>query len=212
MKCSQVAESFSLKADGFLEAKKYTEALENYNQCLRFAEDKSQVLSDAYAGRAKVYCEAQQLEKCIDNIQCAIDTCVRDEKREEFQKLREHCENLRNVASAGGDNDPWSFFKLTRPAHQKIPFIADCLEVRENDLYGRYIMTTSDLKTGDIVVVEEPFYKVLDLNQRHTRCAVCLRQNMLNLSPCLKCPNGESVNDFQWSYQKCFLLSLFRLV
>lgn len=196
MKCNQVAETFSLKAGEFMVEKRYTEALENYNQCLRFAEGKSAVLSEAYAGRAKVYCEVQQLEKCNENIQSAIDTCECDEKREEFHKLREHCENLRNVASASGDTDARSFFKLTRPAHEKIPFIASCLEVRENDLYGRYIMTTSDLKTGDVVVVEEPFYKVLDLNQRHTRCAVCLRQNMLNLSPCLKCSKGESVNDF----------------
>lgn len=191
MKSDQLAEGFRLKADELRLASKHTEALENYNQCLRYAASKSQVLSDAFAGRAKVYFEAKQMEKCLDNIQSAIDACVCDETCEAFKTFQSKCrENQKIIASDKCDASP--FFKLSLPAHKKIPFIAECLEVRENEVYGRYIMTNKDLKPGDIVVLEEPFYKILDPKERHTRCSVCLQQNQLNLFPCAKCSDGES--------------------
>lgn len=193
MKSNRKAETFISKAQECLTSKNYTEALENYNQSLRFAVSKTKALSDAYSGRSKVYYEAQQFEKCLDDIQCAIDASVCEEKSKTFKSLHDKCnERLSVIASDSDDNGKWDFFKLTQPAHEKIPFIADCLEVRENEVYGRYIATTRDLKPGDIVVVEEPFYKVLHTENRHTRCAICLRQNMLNLFPCVKCSNGES--------------------
>lgn len=190
MKSNQLAEGFILKADELRLAGKFQEALESYNQCLRYAASKSQVLSDAFAGRAKVYLEARQLEKCLDNIQSAIDACICDDTRDAFKTFQSKCsENLKVIAS--DESEATSFFKLSLPAHKKIPFIAECLEVRENEIYGRYIMTNKDLAPGDIVVLEEPFYKILNPEERHTRCAVCLKQNQLNLFPCAKCSDGE---------------------
>lgn len=193
MKSNQLAEGFFLKAEELRTAQNYKEALESYNQCLRYAASKSQKLSDAFAGRAKVYLESRQLEKCLDNIQSAIDACICDDTRGEFKTFQSKCcENLKVIAS--DESEASSFFKLSLPAHKKIPFIAECLEVRENEVYGRFIMTNKDLLPGDIVVLEEPFYKILDPNERHTRCAVCLKQNDLNLFPCAKCSDGEFAN------------------
>lgn len=189
MKNNQSAEKFALIAGELLSAGKYTEALENFNQCLRYAESKSQVLSDAYAGRASAFFKSEQLENCLENIQCAIDTSVCDEKCKSLKAFQVTClKEKKNISSEKSDDQ---FIKLSLPAHKKIPFIAECLEVRENDVYGRYIMTTRDLNPGDVVVLEEPFYKVLSAEKRHLRCAICLRQNRLNLFPCAKCPTGE---------------------
>ena len=196
MKCDQLAEPFSLKAGDCFSSKKYTEALENYNHCLRFAENKSQVMTDAFVGRSKVYYEVKQFEKCLENIQMAIDMCDKEEKCKSLKSMQDECrEKFNNITSDNSDNDTWSFIKLSQPAHKKVPFIAECLEVRENEIYGRYIMTNKNLNPGDMVVVEEPFYKILDPKMRHTRCAICLQRNMMNLFPCAKC-DGESVNDF----------------
>lgn len=193
MKSNQLAEGFFLKADELRLDGKYKEALESYNQCLRYAASKSQKLSDAFAGRAKVYFESRQFEKCLDNIQRAIDACICDDTRGAFETFQSKCrENQKVIAS--DESEASSFFKLSLPAHEKIPFIAECLEVRENEIYGRYIMTNKDLLPGDIVVLEEPFYKILDPNERHIRCAVCLKQNDLNLFPCAVCSDGENSN------------------
>lgn len=189
MKSNQLAESFILVAEKCLAAKNFPEALENYNHCLRFAVSKSQVASDAFAGRSKVYHETKQFQQSLTNVQSAIDACQSLEKSKSLQAFHETVKKIASDCAA--DNVERSFFSLTQPKHGKIPFIADCLEVRENDIYGRYIVTQRDLLPGDIVVVEEPFYKVLDPQKRHTRCAICLQQNMMNLFPCGKCSDGE---------------------
>lgn len=217
MKNNQIAESFLQKADEFLSGRKFAEAIENYNHSLRFAPNKSRALSEAFAGRAKVFFENQQFVKCLDSIAFAIDVSVCDEMCKPYKALRDRClERFADDASASGDNKP-NFIALAQPVHKRIPFIADCLEVRENDVYGRYIATTKDLNVGDVVVLEEPFYKILDPTQRHARCAICLQQNMLNLFPCVKCSDGESVDDIAYQQQEkvfrsfVFLLSRSRV-
>lgn len=37
--------------------------------------------------------------------------------------------------------DPWSIFKLSYPANEDIPFIVNCLELREDKKFGRNIVT-----------------------------------------------------------------------
>lgn len=191
MKTNQVAEGFLVKAFECATAKKYTEALNNFNRCLLFAVTKSQVFSDAFAGRAKVYYEVNQHQLCSENYQKAIDACVCEEKCKLYKKLQQECDEISQKFSSEADEIPKNFFKLSQPPHKKIPFIAESLEVRENNIYGRYIATTMDLAPGDIVVFEEPFYKVLDPEFRYARCSVCLQQNNLNLFPCAKCCDGE---------------------
>jgi hypothetical protein len=213
MKCNKVAENFGAKADECLSMKKFAEALENYNQCLRFAENKTKALSDAFAGRAKVYFELKLFEASLENIQSAIDMCATEEKCKIYKNFQETCrETQSSIASESDENNIWNFFKLSQPTHKRIPFIAQCLEVRKNDVFGRYIATTCNLNPGDIVVVEEPFYKVLDPMKRHARCAICLKQNMLNLIPCNKCSNGESVVYFVFLMKETKILIFFSRV
>jgi SET and MYND domain-containing protein 4 len=190
MKNNEVAEGFLDKASDFFTAKQYKEALVSFNQCLRFAANDSQVSAQAFAGRAKVYFEVNQFEMCSDNIQRAISGCVLEEKCKSYKKLQKECdESLENIFLSSKDIK--SFFKLSQPVNKKIPFVSECLEVLEDDVYGRFIATNKDLKPGDVVVLEEPFYKVLDPQLRNARCAICLQQNMLNLIPCTKCSDGE---------------------
>lgn len=192
MKSEDKAKDFIVKADECYAAGCYQEALENFNRCLLFAPSNSKFLSAAFEGRAVVYYEVKQFKKSLANIQCAIheSVCTLDTKR--FKELQEKCcKSLSTGSCSKNILATESFFTLSHPKHEKIPYIADCLHVLENSLYGRYIVTTKDLNTGDIVIVEEPFYKVLDKKMRHARCAICLRQNMLNLFPCSICSDGE---------------------
>lgn len=198
MKNNQIAESFLVKAHESFKNAKNREALENFNQTLRFAATKSELIADAFFGRAKVYCQMKQYQKCIDNVQNAIQFAINDEKLKTYKILQDEIQ-LEISSSTEEDskvrqqqeNENNEFFSLSHDAHKKIPFIAECLDVKENDIYGRYIMTNKDLKPGDIVVVEEPFYKVTDMKIRHTRCSVCLKQNLLDLLPCSKCSTGK---------------------
>lgn len=187
MKNKKKSEVFLVEASECFLSKMYMEALGKYNQCLRFAPNSSQLMSDAYAGRAKTFFALKHFKLCNENVQIAISASGCEKKCKSYKELQQDCdETLKNISS---ENEEYNF-QLSRTAHKNIPFIIESLEVRENDLYGRYISTSKDLDAGEVVVFEEPFYKVLHPELRHKRCAVCLQQNKMNLSPCAKC-DGE---------------------
>lgn len=84
-----------------------------------------------------------------------------------------------------------TFFKLSYKPNSKLPQLADCLELRENEEFGRHIVTTRDLKAGDIVGLSEPFFKVFDWRALHFRCSHCFKENFMRLKACEFCRNGE---------------------
>lgn len=195
MKNNQIAESFLRKAEErSSNVQKAREALENFNQALRFALPKSHIVADAFVGRARVYAMMGHYQKSIDNVQLALQCASANNASDESLKALKVIQDeiLAKISSSTDIRaESEEFFTLSHDVHKKIPFIAECLEVRENEVYGRYIMTTKDLEPGDIVVVEEPFYKILDPKVCHSRCSVCLKQNILDLLPCSKCSHGE---------------------
>lgn len=205
MKNDQLAAVFLSKAVSAATSKNFTAALEDYNNCLRFATSTSNLPIEVYMGRAFIYCELVQFENCFQNLRLAFNEEFGCHRR--FFKLMELCARCHRML---GDADAFAkdshgsimnFFKLSLPSNPKIPFIADCLQVRKTEEFGRAIMTTKSLKTGDVVVIEEPFYKVLDASLKHLRCAICLRQSNLDLIACETCSNGESTYVYS-SYQQ----------
>lgn len=189
MKCDAYAEGFLLDAKRFFDEGKFEDSLAIYNQCLRFADRFSELLTCAYTGRAMIFKVLNRPQKCLENIKLAIDAADSQEKANELKYFRDKCkESFTEISS---DDDVGDFFKVSATPHPNIPFIDDSLEVQENKTFVRFIAAKRDLRLGEIVAVEEPFYKVLDVSQRHLRCAVCLKQNMLSLLPCDNCKFGE---------------------
>lgn len=83
----------------------------------------------------------------------------------------------------------WDYLKLSSSPNLKIPFIAECLELRNTKKYGKGIFTTEDLNAGDIVCIEKPALSFLCEEGRYHRCCRCCKSLMLNLIPCSR--NGE---------------------
>lgn len=80
-----------------------------------------------------------------------------------------------------------NFFELSRTPHPKVPFIADCLELKSDAKFGRYVVTSEMLQPGEIIAIEEPFSKCLLPDQNYKYCCNCLSDNCLNLIPCKNC-------------------------
>lgn len=153
---------------------KYFEALENYNKSLCLAETGSEDASLAYASRSRVYAEVNEIESIFDHNQ---------HRSEEF----------RNEIISENRDDPWSFFQLSYPSNDKVPFVANCLEMKNATSFGRYITTTRYLKPGDIVAIEEPFFKIVESSASHLRCANCLKSNKMNLVASSLTSSSESL-------------------
>lgn len=182
MKCNIKAERFRNEGNLFYGQGKSYGALISYNKSLCFSISQLQ-LSLAYANRSAVYLELKQFDKCLINIELA-----RDNNYPYKPKLRERkakcVDMMRQSCTPDPENDPRSFFKMTHRPNEKIPFVIDCLELRKDEKFGRHIVTNRDLKPGDIVSVEKPIFMVALKSASYSRCANCLKSNMMNLIPC----------------------------
>jgi hypothetical protein len=60
------------------------------------------------------------------------------------------------------ENQNQKIWKLSRPAHDQIPFIADCLAIEEREKFGRFVITTKNLRPGEVIAIEEPLMTFVD--------------------------------------------------
>lgn len=98
------------------------------------------------------------------------------------------CIELRSkILSEIGPQTSNDFFKFSHPTHELNPAIIHCVELRYDKKFGRHLVATKPLRTGDIVIMEEPFLKSLDKNFTHGRCTNCFKANQLALIPCDFC-------------------------
>lgn len=198
-----VAENLRNEGKLMFNTGKLFEALELYNKSLSAAQLDSPDIPLAYVERSAVYFEAKQYQLCLDNIQLAYDHGqLPEEKFERLRVLEEDCKEMMTTYVSDPDDDPWNFFKLSYAPHDKIPFIVNCLELQRSDNFGRFVITTqgqadyaldthsrlehftqTDLLPGDVIAIEEPFFKTVHSDSAHTRCAQCVKSNKLSLVP-----------------------------
>lgn len=189
-KSNNVAEHVRNKGNQFYAKRQFLDALEAYNTSLCLAENDSKNVGVAYANRSAVFYELKLYDNCLNNIQLAKQNNYPEENLQKLNKREEMClEMINNENTAKPSNEPIGaeFLKLTRQPNHKVPFIADCLELKSDDKFGRYITTKTSLSPGDIVCVEEPFSKLLLPQHRYKFCANCLNDNFLDLIACKTC-------------------------
>ena len=186
------ANEFRLAGNKAYKSCKFREALEFYNKSLCHAMPGSEEFSLAFANRSAVYLEVGEFELCLENIQLAIDCGgYPEEKVQSLMERREKCLDLLEVDERDAQRDPWNFFKLSEKANKKIPFVIDSIEMRESKQFGRHLITNRALKTGEVICIEKPFYKLIMNSARFSHCGNCLKSENLNLFPCCECNYGE---------------------
>lgn len=184
MKCNKKCDALRIEAKELGGNSKNLEALEKLNEALCHAsnDDKKSLI---YADRAAICFELKVYEKCLENIRlaknCGLENCS-------INALNENCINaLKNEKPRDRDDEENSeFFSITSAKNKRIPFIADCLKLQESWKFGRGIFTNRLIKTGEVLVVEKPFFKILNKDVRYRRCANCLRKNTATLIACDK--------------------------
>lgn len=187
------AKSDSLRSEGnkLFYQKCYYDAMLKYNESLCYAEPNTETMGLAYANRSAIYFEMKLFDNCLRNINLAKDNKYPGPNAEILSKREEKClmalKQL-NREECAPDNQP--FFKLSYPSHKKIPFIIDCLELKQDNTYGRHIVTNKSLKIGDIVAIEKSFCKIVLNEFIQQICSWCFNSNMMDLLPCHMCTKG----------------------
>lgn len=187
----QNAESIEFRNQGnaHYKKKKNFDALLCYNLAICHAELGSEELAIAYANRSAVYFEVGLYEKCLKNIQHAIDNGYPAGKLKILEDRRQRGTKLMETNKTDPHDDSWNFFKLSYEPNPNIPFLAGCLELRNGEIF-----TSRDLKGGDIVAITDSVFRFPDPTARLHRCSYCFADCLLDLVPCNGCTKGEKSN------------------
>jgi SET and MYND domain-containing protein 4 len=198
LKSKQRSDELRAEGNRFYSQRKFFYALLKYNESLCYAPVNSESNGHIYANKSAVYIEMKLYEKCLANIAMAKESQYPENSLDLLNKREEKCQELMK-ASKEKNSDPWTFFKLSYPPNKNVPYIANCLEVESNELFGRFVVANRHLKVGDIVAIERPFcsvlmeesmfHEVLESNI-YQRCSNCLKENGMDLIPCLNCCKG----------------------
>jgi tetratricopeptide (TPR) repeat protein len=183
VKNDKIAEVYRKAGNEFFIKKDFFKALFYYNETLCLAESYYQ-LALAYANRSAAYLELGVFERCLKNIQYAIDHGYSNLSKLDSRK--KICQTRMKSDSKNPDS-PWDFFKLTFEPNPKVPFVADVIGKT-----GNVLTATKDLKTGDVIAITDPFFRFTDPSSKLHRCSYCFDDCILDLIPCSGCANGKN--------------------
>lgn len=197
----EIAEVSRMEGNKLYKERCFFDALVKYNESLCQAEVGSSDVGLAFANRSAVYYEVKLFEKCLKNIQLAKTNGYSVNNFAVLDKRAERCaEQMKAGCDASKAENPFDSIKLTYAANPKLPFVADCLEIKKSPKFGRYIITNSNLRVGDIVAIEKPFFQTIKSDSRYEgclemnkyqRCTYCLKDNLMDLIPCQTCSSSE---------------------
>lgn len=196
-KSNEKANEFLAEGKVFLESKDYLKSLICYNQSLCYAEKSSESMALAFTGRSNVYFENKLYSQCLSNINNALECDYPEDEMEKMLPRMTQCLELKkNQGNVHMENE--CSFKLSHPSNPKIPYLADCLKLQTSEKYGKYITTNRDLKVGDIIAIEDPFWKFINLlsTEQYQRCTNCLKHNLMDLIACSCCNSGEQLMNY----------------
>lgn len=194
VKSNKIAEAIRAKGYKMFQNGHLYEALLKFNKSLCTAEAGTKTMGLIYMNRAEAFFKLKLYENCLNNIQLARADYCTIEGNKLLTELEEKCLELNDV-NAEREN-PWEFFKLTYPPNKKLPYVVDCLEVKTDKKYGRYIITNQAFNVGDIIAIEKPFFKLIKTDPEDDQypetnlyqyCANCLADNLMDLIPCPRC-------------------------
>lgn len=121
-------------------------------------------------------------EECLANINLVYS--INNYPSNQWEKLKQRENKCKTIISEDGPyEDDWNEPKLNFPPHKKIPYIANCLEMRHNQQYGHHIVTNRDLRVGEIVGILKPFCTAQARRYQYERCENCSAERSQNLIP-----------------------------
>lgn len=131
---------------------KFFGAIAQYNKALMCARNEEEQAALCYGNRSAVYLELKFFKHCLHSIDLAEPNFPADK----IQRLKDRRQRCFKLMETEVDKTIDSFnhkFKLSYPANPKIPFFIDALEIKEDPKRGKSLITTIDLKAGDVIAV-----------------------------------------------------------
>lgn len=183
----------------------YRNSLICYNVALMKAEGTSNLKAAlCYGNRSAAFLEMGYFSECLHNIDLALAVPDYPESNvKRLQERRQKCLKLMRRVNKEPKSSLSPFSKLSYDANTKMPFFISSIEMIEDSKYGRHLITTSDLKSGDVIALFDESSSIFTMNlENHAwACYNCSKVNNLDLIPVEGCDDGEEQKVQQ---MKCF--------
>lgn len=156
----------------------WLDAMESYNDSLRFAKPGSDQISLAYANRAACFLNLKMYENCLNDIELAIKAGYPKHLMQKLQDRKAKClqEMQENQVS-----QPESVFE----PDNDIPYMANVVKVKKNEMGNLSLVAKTDIDVGQSIIIDDVFC-AYPLDRFGAICNVCAKEYS-NLVPCSKC-------------------------
>lgn len=163
----------------------YTSAINYYNKALCLAETGTESLALAYGNRSTCYYALNRYDECLADIAITLNEpgCT--------ENLRETLEN-RRAECLEYLSERIPKVELKYRAQRNFPEMADCVKIKTNTKFGRHMVATDDIPTGELISFEDNFVSFTRPNHLIAkydgimRCIACNKM-ATNAIPCDKC-------------------------
>lgn len=167
---------------------KYIDAMNNFNGSLALAKEGTADMGIAYGNRSACFFEMKMFNECLRDIDMAKKSNYPKNQLNKLELRATKCQKFMNdrdfMSTLPTIREP----KLSFNEHAKFAGVADCLKLEENVEYGRHVITMSDLKIGQTILIEKPF--VIIPKRTNARCINCFKACM-NFIPCENCDSAS---------------------
>ncbi|KAH1009620.1 SET and MYND domain-containing protein 4 [Dendroctonus ponderosae] len=184
-KSNEKALAFRDEGRKMLRQKNYIKALLAFTQSVSNAEDQSEMLGLAYAGRAEVLFERGYFTECIQDIERAMQNNYPTDLQAKLLEKKTLAEDQKPTQPPRRYHDDIPTLPHPNP---KIPCASQQVDIQKDQFGGKHIVANTNIEAGEIIAVEKPYVVAIGTkpSQRYLHCHECL-ELCYNLIPCPNC-------------------------
>lgn len=172
-----------LKGNAEVEKNNWRNAMSLYNQSLRWAKIGSEHVALAYANRSTCFMKFEMYEKCLIDIELAINAKYPEHLKSKLEARRTFC--LNEIKKAKPVEKV--ALKLDYEEDEHFPGMANVAKMAYNEKFGRHLVAKRDIDVGKVILMEDAFLTII-VDAANNVCGYCLK-NTMNFIACKKCSN-----------------------
>ncbi|XP_055306397.1 SET and MYND domain-containing protein 4-like [Sitodiplosis mosellana] len=177
----QQSTEWRLKGNEFFQQENWVEAMKCYNQSLCFAEVGTENVALAYSNRSACNFHLKLYNEVLIDIELAKKANLPDRFVLNLEQRKNESMKLMSTFERKAEFEP----KLSYEAEKNFPCMANVMEIKYNEEFGRHLVAKCDIPVGQTVLVENDIPAIRD---DILSCYNCL-QVLVNFIACPNCPD-----------------------
>ncbi|VVC93231.1 unnamed protein product [Leptidea sinapis] len=186
-KTDEMSKHYRLQGNHYYTKRDNHKALQYYNVSLLTAPLNSESFATALSNRSAVLFALKKYKDCIQDINLFFTLKHPVNLKDKLIKRKELCEEgLKRVEEEKENPEISDILTFTSDKNDRYLCASSKLEVVYNKEMGRHVVAKENIKVGEMVAEEEPYFPLLLKSQILFSCSYCLSRQC-HLIPCNTC-------------------------